>query len=103
MKRANVGFARPHGFRDFEFVRAGPDGAYWQAADGMVVRVAAAERRRARAREAEALDTPLAESGYEIAPGRIGAWCAGGASAKKSYGCGGCACGLNASGSWFRS
>jgi hypothetical protein len=72
MKRAKMGFARPYGFRDFEFMRAGPDGTYWQAADGMVVRVAAAERRRARAREAEALDTSLA--GYEIAPGPAGVW-----------------------------
>ncbi len=71
MKRAKVGFARPHGFRDFEFVRAGPDGAYWQAADGMVVRVAAAEHRRAQVREAEHSETPPA--GNEIAPRRAGA------------------------------
>ena len=31
MKRAKANFARPYGLRDFEFVRAGPDGAYWQA------------------------------------------------------------------------
>ena len=39
MKRAKENFARPYGLRDFEFVRAGPDGAYWQRSDGMVVRM----------------------------------------------------------------
>ena len=97
MKRVYVGFARPYGFRDFEFVRAGPDGTYWQAADGMVVRVAAVERRRARAREAEALDTSLPR--YEIARGRAGACSTGFARAEKWYGRGGFACGLNAPGS----
>jgi hypothetical protein len=95
MKRANMEFARPHGFREFEFVRAGPDGAYWHAADGMVVRVAAAER--GRAREAEALDTSLPR--YEIARGRAGACSTGFARAEKWYGRGGFACGLNAPGS----
>lgn len=71
MKHAKVGFARPHGFRDFEFVCAGPDGAYWQAADGMVVRVAAAEHRRAQVREVE--DSEPALAGDAIAPRRAGA------------------------------
>ena len=53
MKQAKVGAVRQHVLRDFEFVHAGADGAYWQAADGMVVRVAAAEHPRAQAREAE--------------------------------------------------
>ena len=57
MKRAKVRDVRQHGLRDFEFVHAGPDGAYWQAADGMVVRVAAAEHRRTLVTEAESLDT----------------------------------------------
>ena len=52
MKRAKENFARPYGPRDFEFVRGGPDGAYWVSADGMVVRVAAAEETRVRVRKA---------------------------------------------------
>ena len=50
MKRAKENFARPYGLRDFEFVRAGPDGAYWQHSDGMVVRMAAPEVDRAQMR-----------------------------------------------------
>jgi hypothetical protein len=95
MKRANVEFARPYGFRDFEFMRAGPDGARWQAADGMVVRVAAAER--GWAREAEALDTSLLRR--EIARGYAGACSTGFARAEKWYGRGGFAYGFNALGS----
>ncbi len=95
MKRANMEFARPHGFREFEFVWAGPDGAYWHAVDGMVVRVAAAER--GRAREAEALDTSL--SRYEIGRGDAGVRSIGSARAEKSHGRGGFACGRNAPGS----
>jgi hypothetical protein len=64
MKRAKDVGARPYVFRDFEFIREGPHGSYWQAADGMVVRVAAADRPRRRAREAEGLDTSRA--GNEI-------------------------------------
>jgi hypothetical protein len=71
MKRANVEFARPHRHRDFEFVRAGPEGAYWLAPDGMMVRVAAPEGGRARMREAEWRHTHRAE--LEIALGRSGA------------------------------
>ena len=71
MKRSNENFAEPYGLRDFEFVRAGPDGAYWQRADGMVVRMAAAERGRARMREAADRDTSMRE--WEVALGRSGA------------------------------
>lgn len=71
MKRAKAGFAEPHGFRDFEFVREGPDGAYWQAADGMVVRVAAAEHRRMNVRESEHSEPSLPED--SIAPRHSGA------------------------------
>ena len=70
MKRAKD-FAEPYGLRDFEFVRAGPDGAYWQRADGMVVRMAAAERGRARMREAADQDASMRE--WEVALGRSGA------------------------------
>ena len=71
MKRAKADFAEPYGLRDFEFVRAGPDGAYWQRADGMVVRMAAAERGRARMREAADQDASMRE--WEVALGRSGA------------------------------
>jgi hypothetical protein len=72
MKRAKEDFAMPYGFRDFEFVRAGPDGAYWQRADGMVVRMAAAEGDRAPPmRKADGRSSSLA--GWEIALGRSGA------------------------------
>jgi len=71
MKRAKADFAEPYGLRDFEFVRAGPEGAYWQRADGMVVRMAAAERGRARMREARGSETTPSE--WEIALGRSGA------------------------------
>jgi hypothetical protein len=56
MKSAK-GFAKPYVLRDFEFRRAAPDGTYWQAADGMVVQVAAPERCHRLARQAEVLDT----------------------------------------------
>jgi hypothetical protein len=71
MKRAKENFAEPYGLRDFEFVRAGPDGAYWRRADGMVVRMAAAERGRARMREAADRDASMRE--WEVALGRSGA------------------------------
>jgi len=71
MKRAKENFARPYGLRDFEFVRAGPDGAYWQRSDGMVVRMAAPEVDRAQIRKARDRDSCLAE--WEIALGRSGA------------------------------
>jgi hypothetical protein len=71
MKRAKENFARPYGLRDFEFVRAGPDGAYWQRADGMVVRMAAAEGDRAQMQKADSRSSSLAE--WEVALGRSGA------------------------------
>jgi hypothetical protein len=71
MKRAKEDFARPYGLRDFEFVRAGPDGAYWKRADGMVVRLASAEDDRSAMRNAGNRSMSLAE--WEIALGRSGA------------------------------
>jgi hypothetical protein len=71
MKRALADFAEPYALRDFEFVRAGPDGAYWQRADGMVVRVAAAECRRARMPEAR--DPGATPAEWEVVLGRSGA------------------------------
>ena len=67
MKRVKEFVRRPYAVRDFEFVREGPDGTVWQAADGMMVRIAAAERPPRHAREAEASDTQAA--GYEIPSG----------------------------------
>ena len=71
MRRAKENFAKPYELRGFEFVRAGPEGTYWHRADGMVVRMAAAERGRARMREAPDPETALPE--WEIALGRSGA------------------------------
>jgi hypothetical protein len=34
---------RPYGREHWELVRAGREGAYWQAPDGLIVRVAGAE------------------------------------------------------------
>ena len=65
MKRANENFARPYGPRDFEFVRAGPDGACWVSADGMVVRVAAAEATRASVRKVAWTQQPERELALE--------------------------------------
>jgi hypothetical protein len=71
MKRAKENFARPYGLRDFEFVRAGPDGAYWQRSDGMIVRMATPEVDRAQMQKARDRDSSLAE--WAIALGRSGA------------------------------
>ncbi len=71
MKRAKQNFAEPYGLRDFEFVRAGPEGAYWRSADGLVVRLAAAEGGRPPIRKASWRDTPQTE--WEVALGRSGA------------------------------
>jgi len=38
---------RPFGVTDYEYVNAGRSGTFWQARDGMVVHVAAAEPGRA--------------------------------------------------------
>ena len=71
MKRAKEDFARPYGLRDFEFVRAGPDGAYWHRADGMVVRIASAEDDGSPVRKASERNMSLAE--WEVVLGRSGA------------------------------
>jgi hypothetical protein len=44
MRRARSEPARPYGGREYELMRAGPEGIYWRAAEGVEVRVAAAER-----------------------------------------------------------
>jgi hypothetical protein len=71
MKRVNENFAKPYVLRDFEFVRAGPNGAYWQSADGMHVRVAAPEDARKQIREAPWRTSSQWER--EVALGRSGA------------------------------
>jgi hypothetical protein len=71
MKRAKANFAMPYGLRDFEFVRAGPDGTYWRRADGMVVRMAAADTERAPMQEADRRISSTAE--WEVGLGRSGA------------------------------
>jgi len=73
MRRAKENFARPYGPRDFEFVRAGPDGTCWVSADGMVVRIAAAERMDTRARIRKAARTPPPEREWERELERSGA------------------------------
>ena len=47
MKRARNEPARPYGGREYELIRAGPEGSYWRA-DGVEVRVAAPEREHER-------------------------------------------------------
>jgi hypothetical protein len=47
--------ARPRGREDCELIRAGRAGTYWQAADGLIVRLTAAET----AAEAEAAQRAL--------------------------------------------
>ncbi len=56
MKRAGEQWRRPYGARDFEFIREGPEGTFWRAADGMTVRVAAVERPRRHAGDADEPD-----------------------------------------------
>ena len=64
MSRADMDFARPYGFGDFELVREPRSGAYWQAADGMVVRLAMPERGRVPDQESEAQEKPEAAPEY---------------------------------------
>ena len=44
MRKQREELQRPHGRAEAALVRGGPQGMYWQAADGLVVRVAAPER-----------------------------------------------------------
>jgi len=46
MRRQRNEPARPYGGREYELIRAGPEGSCWRAADGVEVRLAAAERER---------------------------------------------------------
>jgi hypothetical protein len=44
MQRRHTIFTPPRGRSEWTWIRSGHDGTYWQAADGLVVRLAAAER-----------------------------------------------------------
>ena len=55
MTRTLLELAPPRARDDLELVRDGREGTYWQAADGLIVRVAAAED----ARESEAAQRAL--------------------------------------------
>lgn len=46
MTRYVAELARPRAREDLALVRAGRDGTYWQAADGLIVRIAAREAAR---------------------------------------------------------
>ena len=50
MRRERNEPARPYGGRAYELIRAGPEGSCWRAADGLEIRLAAAERERHTAR-----------------------------------------------------
>jgi hypothetical protein len=51
--------ARPRARDDLALVRAGREGTYWQAADGLVVRLAAPEAPGVADRDAEAAQREL--------------------------------------------
>ena len=46
MAKVRANPARPYGRDEWEVMRRGGDGAYWQGADGLVVCIAVAERKR---------------------------------------------------------
>jgi hypothetical protein len=72
MKRAKMEATRPRGLREFEFVHAGPDGAYWHAADGMRIRVAAAEHAHTATRETRSTESSFVPD--EMSSRHAGAW-----------------------------
>jgi len=59
MTRHRTELARPRARDDLALVRAGREGTYWQAADGLVVRLAAPEAPEAADRDAEAAQREL--------------------------------------------
>jgi hypothetical protein len=50
---------RPYGGGDYAYVRAGREGHYWQAANGIVVRVAAPENARLRSWKGDAREVQV--------------------------------------------
>jgi len=61
MTRVLEELAPPHARDDFEVVRSGREGTYWQAADGLIVRLAAPEADGANRHDAEAAQRELLE------------------------------------------
>ena len=59
MTRQLTELARPRARDDLALVRAGREGTYWQAADGLVVRLAAPETLGAAEPDAEATQREL--------------------------------------------
>ena len=59
MTRHLAELARPRARNDLALVRAGREGTYWQAADGLVVRLAAPEALGVAERDAEATQREL--------------------------------------------
>ncbi len=66
MTRLLEEFQRPYGRERGDFVHVGREGSYWQAADGLIVRRAAAETMR----EAEAAARTLLDLAIAYASGR---------------------------------
>ncbi len=59
-------FRRPYGREHWELVKSGREGAYWQAADGLVVRLAVAES----VREADGIGRQLLDLAVQYAAGK---------------------------------
>lgn len=57
---------RPYGREHWELIRSGREGAYWQAADGLIVRVATPES----AREADGTARALLDLAVKYAVGK---------------------------------
>jgi hypothetical protein len=57
---------RPYGREYWELIRSGREGSYWQAADGLIVRVCVAET----AHEADVVARQLLELAVQYASGR---------------------------------
>jgi hypothetical protein len=57
---------RPYGLEHWQLIKSGREGVYWQAADGLIVRLAAAEA----AREADGVARALLDLAIQYASGR---------------------------------
>ena len=58
--------SRPYGREYWELIRSGRDGSYWQAADGLIVRLCVAEA----VHEADVVARHLLELAVQYASGR---------------------------------
>ena len=63
--------ARPSARGEWQLVRAGRDGTYWQGSDGLVVRIAAAERERTAVPAHAATEAKAAPASPKPEPARI--------------------------------